>query len=147
MSIQLVTKMKILAPAHNVFEAFVDPAKIAKFWFSSSSERWESGKIVSLSYIEYNAPPFDIKIVECDVDKRIVFSWGEENINDRTVTITLSAVDDATFVEVKENGFVEKEGLMDLLIGSKEGWVFMLTCLKAYLENGISSLKLGLILE
>lgn len=37
MSIQLVTKMKIFAPVHNVFEAFVDPAKIRNFWFSSSS--------------------------------------------------------------------------------------------------------------
>ena len=147
-SIQLVTKMKILSPVHNVFEAFVDPAKIRNFWFSSSSQRWESGKIVSLSYVEYNAPPFDIKIVECEADKRIVFIWGEEDIYERTVAITLSALDESlTLIEVNESGFVEKEGLTDLLINSKEGWVFMLTCLKAYLENGINSLKLGLFVE
>jgi uncharacterized protein YndB with AHSA1/START domain len=148
MSIQLVTKMKILAPVHNVFEAFVDPIIIRDFWFSSSSQRWESGKIVSLSYVEYNAPSFDIKIVECEADKRIVFTWGEEGINERTVTITVSPIDDAaTLIEVNESGFVEKEGLTELLINSKEGWVFMLTCLKAYLENGINSLKLGLLVE
>lgn len=148
MSIQLVTKMKILAPVHNVFEAFVDPIIIRNFWFSSSSQRWESGKIVSLGYVEYNAPPFDIKIIECEVDKRIVFTWGEEGINERTVAIILSPIDDAaTLIEVNESGFVEKEGLTELLINSKEGWVFMLTCLKAYLENGINSLRLGLFVE
>jgi uncharacterized protein YndB with AHSA1/START domain len=148
MSIQLVTKMKLLAPAHDIFEAFVDPMKIKNFWFSSSSQRWESGKIVSLSYVEYNAPPFEIKIVECEAGKRIVFIWGEDEINKRTVTISLSPIDDAlTLIEVKESGFVEMEGLTELLINSKEGWVFMLTCLKAYLENGIDSLKLGLFIE
>ncbi|XWX62539.1 hypothetical protein AusDCA_2650 [Desulfitobacterium sp. AusDCA] len=33
------------------------------------------------------------------------------------------------------------------MIGSKGGWVFMLTCLKVYLENGIKGLKLGLFVE
>ncbi|GIO31090.1 hypothetical protein J2TS6_22310 [Paenibacillus albilobatus] len=50
-----LTKMKILKPAHEVFEAFVDPAKIGNFWFSSSSERWEQGKTVILKYDEYAA--------------------------------------------------------------------------------------------
>jgi uncharacterized protein YndB with AHSA1/START domain len=28
-----LTKMKINKPAHDVFEAFADPAKIGNFWF------------------------------------------------------------------------------------------------------------------
>lgn len=32
--------------------------------------------------------------------------------------------------------------MINNLVMNKEGWVYMLTCLKAYLENGISSMKL-----
>jgi uncharacterized protein YndB with AHSA1/START domain len=49
-----ITKFKILKPVNEVFEAFVDPAKIGKFWFSSSSERWEQGKTITLKYDEYD---------------------------------------------------------------------------------------------
>jgi uncharacterized protein YndB with AHSA1/START domain len=48
-----LTKIKIIKPCHEVFEAFVDPAKITSYWFSSSSVRWEKGKIVTLKYDEY----------------------------------------------------------------------------------------------
>jgi len=41
--------------ANEVFEAFVDPAQIGSFWFSSSSERWEAGRTIKLRYEEYNA--------------------------------------------------------------------------------------------
>jgi len=34
-----LTKIKILKPVNDVFEAFVDPKIIGNFWFSSSSER------------------------------------------------------------------------------------------------------------
>lgn len=47
--------MKILKPANEVFEAFIDPSKIGNFWFSSSTERWEQGKTVTLRYDEYDA--------------------------------------------------------------------------------------------
>lgn len=40
-----LTKMKIVKPVNEVFDAFVDPIKIGSFWFSSSSEKWEQGKI------------------------------------------------------------------------------------------------------
>jgi hypothetical protein len=60
-----LTRMNIRKPAHEVFEAFVDPAKIGDFWFSSSSD--------------------------------------------------------------------------------KEGWVYALTCLKGYLEFGVTQLRAGLV--
>ena len=44
------------------------------FWSSSSSARWEQGKIVTLRYDEYNAEG-DIKILEVEIDKKIVFEW------------------------------------------------------------------------
>ena len=71
-----VTKMKILKPAYEVFEAFVDPSKIGNFWFSSSSEKWEQGKTITLKYDEYDAQG-DIEVLEVEINKKIVFQWGD----------------------------------------------------------------------
>ncbi|MDF2678955.1 MAG: hypothetical protein K0R47_145 [Brevibacillus sp.] len=139
-----LTKMKIAKPAHDVFEAFVDPEKIGNFWFSSSSERWEPGKIITLRYEEYNAEG-TIDVVAVEADKKIEFTWGPAE-DPHTVTITLHELDPShTIVEVNEDGFNEgDENFIHDLIGNKEGWVYMLTCLKGYLENGINNLRAGL---
>lgn len=139
------TKMRILKPANEVFEAFVDPSKIGNFWFSSSSERWEQGSTIILRYDEYNAEVV-IKVTKVELNKKIMFEWGapgEENV----VTITFTELDSTnTIVEVLEEGFNENDDeLISKLIDNKEGWVYMLTCLKGYLESGINNLRAGLV--
>ena len=128
-----ITKLKILKPANEVFEAFVDPEKIGNFWFSSSSERWEQGKTITLRYDEYDFQG-DIEVMEVVKNKKIVFQ-GLGN----TVTISLEELDDSnTIIEVKEEGFNENdEDILNQMIDNKEGWVYMLTCLKGYLEYGV----------
>lgn len=142
-----ITKFKILKPAHEVFEAFVDPSKIGNFWFSSSSERWEQGKTVTLKYDEYDAQ-LDIKVIEVQQNKKIVFKWGETD-DEHIVTITLNELDHSnTILEVNEQGFNESdEELLHKLVDNKEGWVFMLTCLKGYLEFGVNNLRTGIVMD
>lgn len=139
------TKIKILKPASEVFEAFVDPSKIGNYWFSSSSERWEQEKTITLKYDEYNAE-VDIKVTEIEVNEKIVFEWGtfEEK---HVVSISLKQLDDtSTIIEVNEEGFKESDDeLINKLVDNKEGWVYMLTCLKGYLEFGIRNLRAGLV--
>lgn len=139
-----LTKMKILRPANEVFEAFIDPEKIGNFWFSSSSERWEQGKTVTLRYDEYDAQG-DIKILEVEVNRKIVFQWGA-NGEGNIVTISLKELDNSsTIIEVNEEGFKENDDeLINQLIDNKEGWVYMLTCLKGYLEYG-ANLRAALV--
>lgn len=141
----ILTKFSIARPAHEVFEAFVDPAKIGNFWFSSSSDRWEAGKTITLRYEEYNATVV-IKVKEVERNQKIVFVWeghGEEHV----VTIALQEVDEArTVIEVNEEGFSEDDPkFVSKLVDNKEGWVFVLACLKAYLEFGVKELRVGLV--
>ncbi|NHM30806.1 SRPBCC family protein [Neobacillus terrae] len=140
-----VTKFKILKPANEVFEAFVDPKKIGNFWFSSSSERWEQGKIITVKYEEYNAQ-LDIKVLEIEKNKKIVYEWGA-NGEGNIVTISLEELDNSnTIIEVIEEGFKDNdEELISQLLDNKEGWVFMLSCLKGYLEFGVTQLRGGLV--
>ncbi|TVY08855.1 SRPBCC family protein [Paenibacillus cremeus] len=133
-----VTKVRISKPAHEVFESFVDPARIGHFWFSSSSARWEVGKTITLRYEEYNAQG-DIQILEIEADRKIGFRWGQGE-EGHVVTITLNEVENAsTVIEITEEGFpIQTEEQVRALIDNKEGWVYMLSCLKAYLEHGVN---------
>ncbi|MEG9297809.1 hypothetical protein V6B33_15190 [Mangrovibacillus sp. Mu-81] len=65
-----LTKIHIQKQANEIFEAFVDPLKIGNFWFSSSSERWEEGKTITLKYEEYNAQG-DIHIKEIHKNEKV----------------------------------------------------------------------------
>jgi uncharacterized protein YndB with AHSA1/START domain len=141
---QIITKLKINKPTNEVFEAIVDPEKIGNFWFSSSSKRWEQNMTITLRYDEYNAEG-SINVIEINDNKKIVFSWGEEG-QETIVTITLTEVDASTMIEVIESGLKEDDPeVVAKMIGQKEGWVFTLTCLKGYLENGINSLRASII--
>lgn len=146
MNTEIITKVKIHKPTNEVFEAIVDPTKIAHYWFSSSSERWAQGKSITLRYDEYQAEGV-INILEVEENKKIVFSWGEESEGETIVTITLIELDRVTtIIEVNESGFFgDDREIINKMLGQKEGWVYMLTCLKGYLENGIRNLRASLI--
>jgi uncharacterized protein YndB with AHSA1/START domain len=146
MNTQVTTKMKINKPPGEVFEAIVDPEKIGGFWFSSSSERWEQDKTVTLRYDEYNAEGA-INVLEVEENKRIVFSWGAEHDQGTIVTITLTELDEkSSMIEVIESGLKEDDPeVVNKMMGQKEGWVYTLTCLKGYLENDINTLRASLI--
>ncbi|WHY55545.1 SRPBCC family protein [Peribacillus simplex] len=145
MDTQIITKFKIVKPTNEVFEAIVDPERIGNFWFSSSSERWEQGRMLTLRYNEYDAEVV-IDVLEVKENRRIVFSWGG-NDQETIVTITLKELDEmSTIIEVNESGLKEDDPeLINKMIGQKEGWVYTLTCLKGYLENGVNTLRASII--
>jgi len=146
MNTQITTKMNIHKPVNEVFDALVDPIKIGNYWFSSSSERWEQGKSIILRYDEYGAEGM-MNVLEVEENHKIVFSWGGESDEETVVTITLNELDQSsTHIEVNETGFKEDDPeIVNKMLGQKEGWVYMLTCLKGYLENGASNLRASLI--
>ncbi|PFG05380.1 uncharacterized protein YndB with AHSA1/START domain [Bacillus sp. es.034] len=129
-----LSQMRIQRTASEIFDAFIDPGKIGNFWFSSSSERWEEGKTVTLRYEEYGAQG-DIHIVEIEEHKKIVFEWAGNHI----VTISFTQEEKgSTIVGVEEEGFDENnEDFISQLVDNKEGWVYMLTCLKGYMEYDV----------
>lgn len=133
-----LTKMKISKPAQEVFEAFVDPSKIGNFWFSSSSEGWEQGRAITLRYDEYDAQ-VDIVVKEIELNRKIVFNWGA-NGEGRPVTIILNTTEhDECIIEIIEEGFdISDPDVIPQMLDNKEGWVYMLTCLKGYLEFGVN---------
>lgn len=127
----IITKMQVDVPRETVFEAFVDPEKIGGFWFSSSSERWEQGKTITLRYEEYDAE-LNINIERVEDNQLIAFTWGAH-----PVTIQFEESEAGTVVTTTEKDFDTQD--VKRLLGQKEGWVYMLSCLKVYLEHGVTT--------
>ncbi|WP_409274596.1 SRPBCC family protein [Neobacillus sp. SCS-31] len=145
MATEIKSKMSIHKPASEVYEAFADPEKMANYWFSSGTARVEQGKTITWRYEEYNAEG-DIQVLETEENRKIVFSWG--GVGEETVvTILLEQRESGnTIVLVTESGFKEDDPhLISKLLGQQQGWIYMLTCLKAYLENGIKTLRASLV--
>lgn len=142
---EVTVKLQISKPAEKVFVALINPEQIGNYWFSSSSEKWTEGNTVLLRYDEYQAE-VAIRIMEVAEKEKIVFAWGEKH-EETIVSITLKEHNSKTIMEVKESGFKEDDPLLvEKLLNQKEGWVYTLTCLKAYLEHGIHDLRASLVL-
>ncbi|MFD1737004.1 SRPBCC family protein [Bacillus salitolerans] len=140
-----LTKLKILSPKDVIFEAFIDPEKMSNYWFSSGSGRLKTGETITWFYKEYEAEVV-IHVVDVEESEKIVFKWGPPNL-ERTVTISIIEVDQTTsIVEVMEEGFHETgDQLLREMVDNKEGWVYMLSCLKVYLEHGINDLRANIV--
>lgn len=111
--LDIVTKMQVNVSSDQVFEAFVNPDYIGGFWFSSSSERWEEGKTITLLYEEYHAE-IDILIEDMVENEMIQFKWGDNH-----VTIQFDGDDNHTIVTTTEKDIEEND--VARLLGQKEG--------------------------
>lgn len=118
---------------------------MANYWFSSGTARIEQGKKITWRYDEYNAE-VEISVLEVIENNRIVFSWGGDG-QETIVSMILNELSNgSTLIEVTEYGLTENDPeIINKMIGQKEGWVYVLTCLKAYMEYGINNLRASLI--
>ncbi|MDN4608512.1 SRPBCC family protein [Sporosarcina highlanderae] len=140
MNTNVTSKMKINKPVAEVFEAIVEPEKMGCYWFSSGTSRVEQGKTITWKYEEYGAEG-DIHVLSVVENKEIVFNWGETKVE-----MMFKETDGGTILEVTESGFkADDPDIVSKMMGQKGGWVYMLTCLKGYLENGITTLRASLV--
>jgi len=136
MQLQAKTQVQILKPVHEVFEAIVDPAKMEKYFITSGSGRLEEGKTITWNWEYYNVS-FPIHVQRIEKDKFISFKWPASGI-ETLVEITLEPIDGKTTeLRVKEDGWDKTDTGIASLAEQTQGWVFMVTWLKAYLEYGI----------
>ena len=135
--LEIKTKIRILKPAKEVFEAIVDPAKMANYFISKGSARMEPGK-----ELIWNFPEFDmdvpVKVDKTEAGKYISFYWDER---DHWVEIFLEPDGQATIVTITEKGEAIDEVGIKWLMSNTEGWANFLACLKAWLEYGINLRK------
>ena len=139
-TLEIKAAIQILKPAHEVFEAIVDPAKMSNYFISKSTGRMEGGK-----QLVWNFPEFDIEVPvrvgRIEKDKYISYYWSAED-KELLVEMALAPWEgNATVVTITEKSMNNDEAGIKWLKGNTEGWANFLACLKAYLEYGINLRK------
>src|SRR5687767_3111467 len=140
-SLEIKAALQIQKPAHEVFEAIVDPAKMSNYFISESSGYMEQGKNLTWKFPEFTfeAP---VRVANVEKDKYVSFYWEGDEGKEMLVEITLEPVSyNSTIVRVSEKGMENDEAGITWLARNTEGWANFLACMKAYLEYGINLRK------
>ncbi len=127
--------LQVQKPLHEVFEAIVDPARMANYFISDGSGRMEEGRELIWHFPEF---PDDVpvRVGRIEKDRYISYYWdveGREHLNEIQLEPYGS---DSTVIRITERSI---SGTPDLnwLKGNTEGWANFLACLKAWLEYGV----------
>lgn len=140
-NLEIIAALQILKPAHEVFEAIVDPAKMSNYFISQSTGRMEAGRQLIWQFPEFDMQ-VPVRVGKIEKDQYISFYWDSEAGTELLVEMTLTARDpDATVVSVTEKSMPLDQAGINWLKGNTEGWANFLACLKAYLEYGINLRK------
>ena len=131
------TGMLIRKPAAEVFEAFVNPAITAQFWFTKGSGRLEAGRQVQWEWEMYGiSVPVTAKAIE--PARRIQIEWPGYSGSTTVEWIFSAQPDGTTFVEITESGFTGSgDQLVKHVTDSTQGFSLVLAGAKALLEHGI----------
>ncbi|WP_214626854.1 SRPBCC family protein [Paenibacillus agaridevorans] len=125
-------EMLIRRPVQEVFRAFVDPEVTSKFWFTKGSGKLESGAKVRWEWEMYGVGA-DIDVLAVEQNSRIVIDWGT-----RVEWTFVARGENETFVTIVNDGFEgTADELLEQAMDATQGFTFVLSGLKAYLEHGI----------
>ena len=138
--LEIEVAMQIQKPIHEVFEAIVNPEKMANYFISESTGKMEEGKELIWKFPEFD---FDcpVRIGKIENDKYISYFWMMEE-KELFVEMTLTEKENnSTLVSITEKSMENNEKGLKWLSGNSFGWSNFLSCLKAYLEYGINLRK------
>ncbi len=141
-TLEIKTRIQILKPPHEVFEAIVDPTKMTNYFISKSSGRMEEGKTLIWQFPEFDME-CPVRVGKIEKDKYISYYWTMDDI-ELLIEMTLAETgNSATLITVTEKSRDNDEAGIKWLKGNTEGWANFLACIKAYLEYGINLRKGG----
>lgn len=129
--------LQIQKPAHEIFEAIINPGIMSNYFISESTGRMEEGKELTWRFPEFDMD-VPVRVGKIEKDRYVSYYWNVED-KELLVEITLTPQPDkSTVVNITEKQMPHNEAGMNWLKGNTEGWANFLACLKAYLEYGIN---------
>lgn len=126
-------------PPEQAFEALRDPAITTRFWYTKSTGPMAPGAALRWDWEMYGVST-DVVVAEVEENRRIAFRWNTQDPD--AATDVEFRFDDrgvrGTYVEITETGLRgDGDALVDHVGASTEGFTFVLSALKAYLEHDL----------
>lgn len=137
MTLSARVELAVAKPPSVVFEAIIDPEKMAKYFITSGDRRMAAGQVVRWCFDDHGGAKLDVKVLELDADRRVAFLWPATGADTR-VDVRLTAAASGTTVEVTEGTWAVSDEGISGLTQQTQGWMHFLCCLKAWLEHGIN---------
>jgi uncharacterized protein YndB with AHSA1/START domain len=140
----LQEEILIDAPPTDVYEAWVDPAKI-EAWFVEHASGWA----MSHSKVTWRFDDTDfevaMEVVEALPAHRLVLRDEHNNVS-RTTDVTFAPVEGKTRVRLTTHGFPAATEFDEEFHGVRRGWVLALATLKYYVEHHYGAERSNLLL-
>ena len=125
----------INASAEEIFNAFIEPKQLVRFWLASSSGKLAMGKSVEW---EFKVPGAKVKTTATKLTLRRAIAWKWSD--GTTVNIELEELEKGTAVTIINSGFQGSPNKkVQSSLNATEGFSFVLADLKTLLESGKSS--------
>ena len=127
----------IRKPRAEVFNAFIDPDIMSKFWFRRNDQGLCEGLIMSWYIGEaVNAPEIEVRVKSIIPPSQIIIEWGQDN---QLTTVAWSLDEqnpEETRLVIEEFGFTgSKEEVFAQALDSTSGFNQVIVALKALLEH------------
>lgn len=140
-ALEIKAAIQISKPAHEVFEAIVDPEKMSNYFISESSGRMEEEKKLIWKFPEFDGE-IPVRVGKIEKDAYISFFWDDMDGQELLVEMKLlPQAENKTLVRITEKSRKTDPAGIEWLGRNTEGWANFLACLKAYLEYGINLRK------
>jgi uncharacterized protein YndB with AHSA1/START domain len=124
----------IRKPANEVFECFVDPEKLSKFWLARASRPLEAEQTVSWEFMVPGAQ-VDTRVVLLEKDRLIAIEWSDGTF----VQWTFEEMEEGTRVAIENWGFKGSESeVIESALEATQGFTIVLCDLKTLLERNAS---------
>ena len=129
-TLKVKASLLIQKPAHEVFEAIVNPDKMSYYFISKSTGRMEEGKNLIWEFPEFDME-VPVRVGKIETDKYTSYYWSGVDGKELFVEMTLTPGNNiSTIVSITENGMPNDEAGIRWLCGNTEGWANFLACLK-----------------
>jgi uncharacterized protein YndB with AHSA1/START domain len=127
--------MLIKAARESIYECFVEPDRLTRFWLASASGPLSVGKTVDWAFLVAGATA-RAAATQLVPGTRVAWRWSDGS----TVTIDLRAVGLATAVTVTNQDFTGSiDEQIAAALDATEGFAIVLCDLKTLLESGTSA--------
>ncbi len=123
----------IRSPVSEVFNSFIEPSQITKFWLQGTSGPLLQGATVQWQFLVPGAVE-TVTVHEFQVNRQLTFSWSDG------ISVSLKFTEygvGTTLLSVEASGF--KKDDIEAIVGATEGFTIVLCDLKTLLESGHSA--------
>jgi uncharacterized protein YndB with AHSA1/START domain len=125
--------MLIRSPVHAVFQAFVQPVQLKKFWLKSASGPLSEGAKVHWEFLVPGASE-EVSVRRLVDNEQILFDWSD---GIRVEILVAPWARGITRVAVEASGFRGRDAAQQA-VDATEGFTIVLCDLKCLLESGSS---------